>query len=360
MTISLCMIVKNEEKVLKKCLASVQGIADEIVIADTGSSDATKDVARKFTNLVYEFTWTDDFSAARNFVFDKASGDYLLWLDADDILLPNDRAKLKKLKKSLDPAVDVVMMKYNTGFDADGNVSFSYYRERLVKRACHFRWKEPVHEYLETGGRIINSDVAVTHTKIQREPSDRNIKIYEAILAEGGELSPRGQYYYARELKDNGRFAEAAAMFRRFLDGGQGWVEDKIAACLELSACLGQENDPQRELLTLLESFSYDLPRAEICCRIGYYYKQRGDYERAAFWFRLALSLKKPKGDWGFIQEDCWGFIPAIELAVCLDRLGRAKEAAAYNEMAATFKPRDPSVKSNRRYFQELNKKAQT
>ena len=76
-TISLCMIVKNEERILARCLDSVKDLVDEIIIVDTGSADATKRIAAEYTDKIYDFTWIDDFSAARNFAFSKATGDYI-------------------------------------------------------------------------------------------------------------------------------------------------------------------------------------------------------------------------------------------------------------------------------------------
>ena len=90
-SISLCMIVRNEEKVLGRCLACVQGFADEIIIVDTGSTDRTKEIAFSFTDKVYDFKWKDDFAAARNFAFSKGTGDYLFWLDADDVVRQEER-----------------------------------------------------------------------------------------------------------------------------------------------------------------------------------------------------------------------------------------------------------------------------
>ena len=75
-TISLCMIVKNESEVLARCLDSVRGAVDEIIIVDTGSDDNTREIARRYTDHVYDFEWIDDFSAARNYSFSKASMDY--------------------------------------------------------------------------------------------------------------------------------------------------------------------------------------------------------------------------------------------------------------------------------------------
>ena len=98
--ISLCMIVKDEEEVIGRCLGSVKDLVDEIIIVDTGSKDKTKQIISKYTDKVFDFTWVNDFSKARNFSFSKATKDYILWLDADDIILPEDREKFKKLKNS--------------------------------------------------------------------------------------------------------------------------------------------------------------------------------------------------------------------------------------------------------------------
>lgn len=356
-TISLCMIVKNEEAHLASCLLSVRDIADEIVVVDTGSTDRTKEIARGFTDKVLDFVWVDDFSKARNYAFDQASMDYILWLDADDVLLESDQIRMKQLKETLDFSVDGVMMKYNTGFDKDGNVTFSFYRERLVKRERQFRWKEAVHEYLEVYGRIIQSDIAITHTKTGGGSTGRNIAIYERQLAEGAQLSPRGLYYYARELKDHGRYRDAIHFFNLFLDTGKGWIEDNITACAELATCLERENRYEEQLKALTRSFIYDTPRAETCCALGYVWISKADYKRAAFWFHLATTLQKSEENWGFIRKDCWNYIPCIELAVCYDKLGLMDLAEHYNEEAGKFKPDDPSVAYNRRYFQSLKSK---
>ena len=96
-TMSLCMIVKNEEKVLRRCLDSLSDIADEIIIADTGSSDSTKDIALEYTSNVYDFQWTGDFAEARNFVSSKATKDYIYTADADEYLDDENREKKRLL-----------------------------------------------------------------------------------------------------------------------------------------------------------------------------------------------------------------------------------------------------------------------
>lgn len=354
------MIVKNEEQTLERCLASSRSVADEIIVVDTGSADRTKEVASKYTDRIYDFTWCDDFSAARNFSYEKATMDYILWLDADDILLVDDILKIRNLKSTLPADVDAVMMRYHTGFDQQGNVTFSYYRERLTRRSKGFRWQEPVHEYLQTAGKIVPSDAAVTHAKpVSAElekPSDRNIRIYENMLNQKMELSPRGLYYYARELEDHGRFADSLKQFEKFLNSGDGWVEDCISACREMARCHLALSEPDQALLAMLRSFTYDIPRAETCCQIGYYFMDKNDYGKAIFWFETALNLRPPEQSWGFSQPDCRGYIPCLECTVCYDKLGDRDKAEAYNERAAVFKPGSEKVAFNRRYFQALRK----
>ena len=91
------MIVKNEEANIPNCLASVAGLFDEIVVVDTGSTDRTREIAREFGARVFEFAWIDDFAAARNEALARATGDYAFWLDADDVVEPDQREKLEAL-----------------------------------------------------------------------------------------------------------------------------------------------------------------------------------------------------------------------------------------------------------------------
>ena len=85
-SISLCMIVKDEQDVLKRCLESVKNIVDEIIIVDTGSTDNTIEIAKEYTHKIYHLKWENDFAKARNYSLSKATKDYILWLDADDYL----------------------------------------------------------------------------------------------------------------------------------------------------------------------------------------------------------------------------------------------------------------------------------
>ena len=123
-SISLCMIVKNEERVLERCLQSLQGLMDEIIIVDTGSTDRTKEIAKKYTDKIYDFTWIDDFSAARNFSFSKATKEYIYVADADEVLDQENYEKFKQLKQVLLPEIDIVQMYYSNQLEY--NTTYNY------------------------------------------------------------------------------------------------------------------------------------------------------------------------------------------------------------------------------------------
>ena len=350
--ISLCMIVKDEEAVLARCLESVKGIADEIVIVDTGSTDATREIARRFTDKVYSFEWIDDFSAARNFAFSKGTKDFLLWLDADDILLESDRKKFLHLKETLPQDTDAVMFPYHTGFDSQGNPIFSYYRERLFRRDRGFVWKGAVHEAVEVSGKILYEEIAVTHSKLKTPDPARNLKIFEKQRQKGIEFSPREQFYYGRELYYNEKYQEAAEVLNAFLREDKGWIENNIDACQVLSSCYERMGEKQKALNTLFRSFAYDSPRAELCCEIGRLLMEREEYRSAIFWYETAASRSPDLRSGGFLREDCYGYIPFLQMCVCYDRLGEYQTAHEYNRKALKLKPNDPIALSNEAYFQ--------
>src|SRR5690625_2675022 len=235
-SISLCMIVKNEAAVISRCLDTIQHLVDEINIIDTGSTDKTKEIVSRYTDRIFDFKWIDDFSAARNFAFSKATKQYILWLDADDVVLEKDQEKLLTLKKSLDPTIDSVTMDYHLAFDEYGKVTFKSKRNRLVKRDNHYRWIGAVHEYLAIAGNIYHSDVAITH-RPTKDSSDRNLQIYEKRLAKGEIFTHRDLYYFANELTDHGQHERAIQFYEKFLATKEGWIEDNISVCGKLADC---------------------------------------------------------------------------------------------------------------------------
>lgn len=356
-TVSLCMIVKNEEEVLGRCLASVASAVDEIIIVDTGSTDGTKEIARRFTDRIYDFEWIDDFSAARNFSFSLAAMDYCMWLDADDVLEEQDCRALAELKAGL--TCDVVMMKYHVAFDPSGKPSFSYYRERLLRRGAGFLWEGAVHEAISPKGQVLYSEIAVTHRKERIADPRRNLRIYEKELAAGKNLSPRDQFYYARELTYHGRDQDAIAVLEQLLEKGEGWLENLLEGCRLLSECYQRLGEEQRSIGALLHSFSLASPRAELCCDLGDRFLLKEDYATAAFWYQIALSRPREDRQGGFVLPDRYGVYPALQLCVCSFRMGDQAGAIAWNEKAAEFDPSHPSVSLNRQFFAQKNRSSE-
>lgn len=350
-TVSLCMIVRDEEEVLGRCLKSVAELFDEIVIVDTGSSDSTKEIASAYADILEDFEWIDDFSAARNYAFSLATKDYCMWLDADDVMDEEEKAAFIENKKELSTDVNIVMMKYHTAFDEYAKPSFSYFRERLVRREAGLKWKGAVHEVIEPVGNTVYWDCAVSHKKIKTTDSKRNLRIFEGLCQKGVELDPRQKFYYGRELYYHNRYGDAANVLEEFLDGDMGWVENKIEACRYLAYCRYAVGEAEKALRALLQSLSYDCPRAELCCELGKHFLDRQAMDRAVFWYELALTCKREDSRGGFVMPECYGYIPCIQLCVCMDRLGRREKAELFNSLALELKPGDVSAMHNKEYF---------
>ncbi len=353
-TISLCMIVKNEEVHIARCLESMAELVEEMVIVDTGSTDRTVEIVSNYTPNVYSYPWKDDFSDARNYSFSKASMDYCMWMDADDILEETERDKFLQLKQSLPSETDIVMMKYNTSFDEAGKPSFSYFRERWIRNCTRYRWIGAVHEVIPPNGKVIYSDIAICHRKMIAGDPDRNLKIYQKMIADGKFLELRQQYYYGRELYYHKQYEEAVSVLEQFLLSAEGWIENKIEACSICANCYYQLGQEQAALTTLLRSMSFDLPRAELCCEIGKYFLEHENCHNAIYWYKTALNIPKNEFSGGFMLPDCYDYIPFLQLCVCYDKLGDRQKAKEYNERAGACKPYSQSYLYNKRYFDSL------
>jgi len=353
-TLSLCMIVKNEHDTLARCLDCVRDIADEIIIVDTGSTDDTKEIAKKYTDKVYDFEWCYDFAKARNFSFSKATKDYIMWLDADDVILEEDREKLKILKKILTPDIDMVMLKYNLNLDENGIPALSYYRERIVKRSKGYTWVSPIHEVIPQRGKVLREDIAITHKKLHPSDPKRNITIFEKMLEKGVKLDSRQTFYYARELMYAQRYDESIKWYEDLLNTPDAWVENKISACLDLYAIYLELDNKTLAFNSLLKTFEYDKPRAEICCKLGQYFISKKNYNLAIYWLNVALNDKYDISSGGFFTKDYYDFVPLIELCVCYYYLGNIELAIEYNEKAGHVKPNDINYLNNKAFFETV------
>ena len=357
MELSLCMIVRNEEECLERCLQSVRDAVDEIVIVDTGSTDATKEIAKRYAAHIHDELWRDDFAHARNVSLSLATKPFILWLDADDVLDAPELEKLIALKQRLTEDVDAVMMPYHYAFSPDGRPTILFERERIVRRAAGFSFCGAVHEAMQVSGNVISENIVIRHTGDHgKQSNQRNLAIYERQIAKGNAMTPRDWYYYARELGNAGRHEQAIQAYEAFLAMDAGGV-NRQDALLERGKCLevlGRRMEAKRSYLAVLEKGE---PRAEILCALGACFLAEGDLQAACVWYRAALLCRMPARMLAFIQPDAYGYIPLMQLCVILSRMGEEEEACRMNEQALLLHPGDPAALHNRAYFARRLKK---
>ena len=350
MTLSVCIIVKDEEAVIGRCLNCASKFADELVVVDTGSTDGTLKEVKKFTDNIYFFKWVDDFSAARNFAFDKAKCDLLMWLDADDVISDENVERIVELKNSFSD-YDMAFLPYAAAFDGD-TPTYIYYRERIFKRKGNFRFVGEVHEAVEPRGKILYSDAVIFHKKVKENAPLRNLNILQKLIASGKTLSERQKFYYGRELYFNNMFSEAIAVLEKFLEG-DGWIVNKCEACVNLFyayRALGKDGEAYQ---ALLKSLLYAPPNPQVCCIMGEYFMDK-DLSAAEFWYKRALEAGNGLGDGSFVNMDFSNFIPHMQLCVIYDRLKDFKRAFEENELAGKIKPENANFLSNKQYFKNL------
>lgn len=355
-SLSLCMIVKDEELVLDRCLKSCYKLFDEIVIVDTGSTDKTKEIAKKYTDNIFDFKWCDDFSLARNFAIEKCTKKYFMWLDADDIIRESELKKLFNLKENLDKDTDIVMINYATSFDENNKPNFEYFRERIIKNNGKYKFSDPVHEAITPTGKIIFKYITIEHRKIKENKKNRNLKIYEK-LKKKTPLTPRQQFYYSRELYYNKKIDKALKNFLKFIKQKNGFYENKIDACNILSKIYLEKNDFENAKQILFHSFVYDLPRAENLCNLGYIYQEEKDYEKSVYYFLLAKECEYKKFNLSFNKTEYYNFIPYIELCVGYYYLKDYQKSYYYNSLAKEIKPNDEIILKNEQILTKILEK---
>jgi glycosyltransferase involved in cell wall biosynthesis len=347
-TFSLAMIVKNEQETIERVLACASQVCEELIVVDTGSTDRTVELAQKAGARVIPFQWINDFAAARNHAFANCSGDWILWLDADDILTDVDQVRIRALKDELNDDHDAVFINYQIAFGVGGQCTFSTLRERLIRRQAGLLWEYPIHECIAVpAGRFLERpDLAVQHRTLPSKQADkvsRNLDILQATV-QSGDRRPRNLFYLANELKDHSRFGDAIPVYREYLTvSNLHW--EKYWATLSLARCYQQLGEPEKARHAALEAVILDSQRAEAYIQLGIHCYDRRQWSQAIPYFQIAARLEAPAQ--GFTDNDAYSWQPHDYLSVCYANLGLYPEAIKTTLDALSQNPHKSRLLSN-------------
>jgi len=241
-TVSLCMIVKDEEEHLANCLRSVKPVVDEMIVADTGSEDRTNEIARAFGAKVYNYKWTGDFAEARNYSISKASGNWTFHLDADEVISSLDYELFRKtIKQAATKQVAFLIKTRNFTMDVnqvgwtanDGHYELEESatgwtpseKVRLFRNESHIHFEYPIHELVEpslqrAGIKVKKSSITVHHYgKLNKEKSSEKVEAYYQ-MGEKKLDETEGNAVALRELAIQaeimGKHDEAIELWERF------------------------------------------------------------------------------------------------------------------------------------------------
>lgn len=225
--LSAVLIVKNEEELLSKCLDTLKGV-DEIIITDTGSTDKTKEIASKYTDKIYDFPWIDSFCKARNFSNSKATGEWILTIDADEELLTPMNTIKDILSKTDKELLNVIIT------DGKGN---EHKFPRLFKNSPDIFWKGDIHNYLN---RVAEQDTEIRirygYSPAHKKDPDRALRILTKVCKDNPKAT-RERYYLAREYFYREQWEKAIKELDIYLKLAK-WLPEKNDAWLLRAKCL--------------------------------------------------------------------------------------------------------------------------
>ena len=302
-----------------------------MIIVDTGSCDKTKEIAARYTDKIYDFVWTGNFSDARNFSFSKAGCDYIYSADADEELDEENRSKFLILKDALteNPEIEIVQMYYGNQLSQDSIYNFDKeYRPKLYKRLRNFVWQDAIHEAVRLEPVVYDSDIVIWH-KPHGQHGSRDLAYFEKMIDQNLSLSNRLQDIYLRELyfagnEHNLKNAEVYLNSLVACESPDSDVFQKAVAILcKKARVLGQDSEVMKYALKGVASEG----SSELCMELGHYFYSAKDWEEAAIWYYNAayetpcqMSLKAATSE------------PLSRLISCYENLGLQEVAEKYKK----------------------------
>lgn len=327
--LSLCMIVRNEEKTLPRCLASLKPVVDEMIIVDTGSDDRTVDIAEAFGARVFKFPWNGNFSDARNASLDQARGNWILVMDADEVLAEQDYSILKQSlqnKAIRQAAWSVITRNYTNRAECEGwkandgsyplqEKGDGWYPSRKVRlfpAAKNIRFKGDIHEMVEADLRAADISIEqagfVVHHYGELTESDRRTKQLRYYELGRHKLAERPDdttalLELALQAGELGLFDEALELWDRLLDSGVQTRDVYFNRCYVLMGLkrFNDAADMARKALDL------DPGHKESALNLSVCELQSGAWEKA--WQRVTALP---------VQHHSWPLLSALRMALAV------------------------------------------
>lgn len=322
--------MKNEQHNIPQLLKSVEGCFDEIVLTDTGSTDDSIEVAKKHGATVKNFTWCEDFSAARNYSFDGIKTDYVAWLDLDDVLV-NPQGFLNFRNDAMGLG-DYWIATYHYSSDANGKPLCSFARERVFRVNKNYKWKYFVHEGVMPDGNTKMQFSPVWAVKHMRSETDlKNDKLRNISLFKGRELDNRMTYYYGKELFESGMPIEAITQLGLALKDVNLQMHDRIIAMQYLCYCYIQTNQLEQAIQIAAQGTVLSPQRAEFHGVIGDCLIRQNRMADAIPFLNAAKSCQLQAGpsfaSAVFHTEEAYTTMPRINLAKIYANVGALDKA---------------------------------
>ncbi len=248
--LSASLIVKDEESCLENCLKSLKG-ADEIIIVDTGSTDKSIEIAKKYTDKIFvDYKWNDNFAEARNYSLSKCSGDWVLVIDADEEL---EEDGIRNAKSIIQNVEEKGFKTVNCNVVAKENHNHIHYQPRLFKRCPEVFWKGAIHNYLSVAeNNRCDLKVYYTYSKAHQKDPDRSFRILKREIEKNPDLG-REKFYLAREYWYRKDFNNAISWLKNYFNTAQFGAEIAEAHLLEARCNMGLGN-PQEARRCCLEA----------------------------------------------------------------------------------------------------------
>ena len=323
MGISACMIVRDEERLLARCLQSFRGAFDELNIVDTGSKDGTVAVAAQFGARLRSFTACNgedgrirDFALARNVSLDLATQEWLLWMDADDVLQPGGAERFRAAAARGGFAALNVTIQWD---------AHTWLQRRLLRNDPRNRFIGRIHEYPDAHGAIEDDrEIRVLHLPDKRgkEPSvDRNLRIGE-LEAREDPTNLHNLFYLGNSLRLAGRFDQAILRYLQYLALGGAFRAEKQLAAFFLAECHFRMGRWQECIDAAYRALRIDPRYAETYCLIADCYGELGEFDFARQWYRGAIACVAPPADTIlFVEPAKYGEYPRRGIEICEERL---------------------------------------